>query len=204
MAGDVLLGSGGGSANDVATFLRYGGFPKQAPAPDSLEFRTEVEALKIAWANCDSANPIDYNRALTGPVVQAFGEWEAEYSGQAKQRTDIMAAELEAAKQTRVGTEAMIEAIRQAWLADQILYWQKYWSTNTTGKPAPAVFTKAAADLTAARNAAAAQVTIADKAAAAAKTASDKAAAAQTSAWAVADAAKTPRGRGLLYAQQSV
>ncbi|MEU2229439.1 hypothetical protein [Streptomyces vietnamensis] len=46
VAGDGLLGSG--SANDVAAFLRYGGFPKQAPAPDSLEFRTEVEALKIA------------------------------------------------------------------------------------------------------------------------------------------------------------
>ncbi|WP_395363640.1 hypothetical protein ACHGLA_25510 [Streptomyces sp. YH02] len=207
VAGQELLGiqgGGGGSANDVAQFLRYGGFPKQAPAPDSLEFRTEVEALKIAWANCDSANPIDYNRALTGPVVQAFGEWETEYAGQAKQRADIMAAELEASKQVRVAAEAMIEAVRQAWLADQILYWQKYWTTNTNGKPAQSVFTKAAADLVAARKNAAAQVTIADKAAAAAKTAADKAATAQTSAWAVADAAKTPRGRGLLYAQQSV
>ncbi|MEU3477587.1 hypothetical protein AB0E66_05260 [Streptomyces sp. NPDC033753] len=207
VASDELLGIRGGSgasANDVAQFLRYGGFPKQAPAPDSLEFRTEAEALKIAWANCDSANPIDYNRALTGPVVQAFTEWEAEYAGQAKQRADIMAAELEAAKQTRVATTAMIEAIRQAWLADQILYWQKYWSTNTDGKPGAAVFTKATADLGAARNTATAQVAIADKAAAAAAAASGKAATAQTSAWAVADAAKTPRGRGLLYAQQSV
>ncbi|GAB1325688.1 hypothetical protein [Streptomyces sennicomposti] len=51
-----------GSANDIASFLRFGGFPTKAPEPDSLEFRTEVEALKAAWAACDSKNPIDINR----------------------------------------------------------------------------------------------------------------------------------------------
>jgi hypothetical protein len=49
VAGQELLDTsnlGYSSANDVATFLRFGGFPTKAPEPDSLEFRTEVEALK--------------------------------------------------------------------------------------------------------------------------------------------------------------
>lgn len=196
-----------GSANDLATFLRFGGFPTKAPEPDSAEFRNEVEALKIAWAGCDSANPVDHHRVMTGVVLQAYSEWEAEYAAQTRQRSDIVAAESEASKQARAATEAMLEAIRQAWQADQILYWQKYWAAQPKDsilRPKAEVFTKAAADLTAARKAAAAQVPVADKAVAAAKAASDKAAAAQTAAWDVADGARTPRGRGLMYAQQSV
>ncbi|WP_327326159.1 hypothetical protein OG735_29490 [Streptomyces sp. NBC_01210] len=209
-AGDELFGVGGkgtpGSANDIATFLRFGGFLKKAPEPDSPEFRAEVEQLKVAWAVCDSANPIDHYRALSGVVLEAHGEWEAEYAAQAKQRGEIVAAEMEASKQARAATEAMLESIRQAWQADQILFFQKYWAARPDSilKPKPAVFTKAAADLTAARKAAAAQVPIADKAVTAAKTASDKATAAQSAAWTIADAAKTPRGRGLMYGQQSV
>ncbi|MEV6393295.1 hypothetical protein AB0M39_00645 [Streptomyces sp. NPDC051907] len=209
-AGHELFGIGGstpGSANDIATFLRFGGFPTKAPEPDSPEFRAEVEQLKVAWAVCDSANPIDHYRALSGVVVDAHTEWEAEYASQAKQRTEIVAAEMEASKQARAATEAMLETIRQAWLADQILYFQKFWAAkpkDDTARPKPAVFTKAAADLTAARNAAAAQVPIADKAVAAAKAAADKANASQNAAWTISDAAKTPRGRGLMYAQQSV
>ncbi|MEU4494564.1 hypothetical protein AB0F96_14210 [Streptomyces sp. NPDC023998] len=209
-AGEELFGVAGkgtpGSANDIATFLRFGGFLKKAPEPDSPEFRAEVEQLKVAWAVCDSANPIDHYRALSGVVLQAHAEWEAEYASQAKQRGEIVAAEMEAAKQARAATEAMVEAIRQAWQADQILYWQKYWAARPDSilRPKKEVFTKAAADLAAARKAAAAQVPIADKAVTAAKTASDKAAAAQTAAWGIADAAKTPRGRGLMYGQQSV
>lgn len=209
-AGDELFGVGGkgtpGSANDIATFLRFGGFLKKAPEPDSPEYRAEVEQLKIAWAACDTDNPIDHYRVLTGVVLEAHTEWEAEYAAQAKQRTEIVTAEMEAAKQARAATEAMLESIRQAWQADQILFFQKYWAARPDSilKPKPAVFTKAAADLTAARKAAAAQVPIADKAVAAAKTAADKATASQSAAWTVADAAKTPRGRGLMYGQQSV
>ncbi|MEU2774971.1 hypothetical protein ABZ646_19005 [Streptomyces sp. NPDC007162] len=62
---------GHSSANDVATFLRFGGFATKAPEPDSLEFRTGVEALKQAWAACDSDNPIDHYRVLTGVVTVA-------------------------------------------------------------------------------------------------------------------------------------
>ncbi|WP_328396269.1 hypothetical protein OHS70_11205 [Streptomyces sp. NBC_00390] len=195
-----------GSANDVATVLRFGGFLKKAPEPGTAEFRAEVESLKIAWAGCDSSNPVDHYRALTGVVVEAHTEWEAEYAGQSKQRGEIVTAESAVNKQLRVATDAMVEAIRQAWQADQILFFQKYWAARPDSilKPKPAVFTQAAKDLTAARNAAAAQVTIADKAVAAAKTASDKASASQSAAWAISDAAKLPRGRGLMHAQQSV
>ncbi|MER7820522.1 hypothetical protein ABTX79_35670, partial [Streptomyces sp. NPDC096153] len=208
-AGNELFGNGGGqtgSANDIATFLRFGGFPTKTPEPDSAEFRSEVETLKLAWAACDSRNPIDHYRALSGVVLQAHTEWEAEYASQAAQRKEIVTAEMAAAKELRTATDAMIESIRQAWQADQILYWQKYWLAHKgdLDYPKPAVFTKATADLKAARTAAAAQVGVADAAVTRAKTAADEAATQQTAAWAIADGAKLPRGRGLMYAQQSV
>ncbi|WP_118082452.1 DUF4160 domain-containing protein [Streptomyces sp. CC0208] len=208
-AGRELLDTselGYSSANDVATFLRFGGFPTTAPEPDSLEFRTEVEALKTAWAACDSANPLDGYGVLTGPVMQAYSEWEAEYAGQAEQRKQIVTAEAAASKETRVATEAMIEAVRQAWLADQILYWQKYWAAHKDSLfyPTKAEFTKATANLNAAKAAAAKQVPLADAAATRSKTAANTASTQQTKAWAIADAARLPRGRGLLHAQQSV
>ncbi|WP_416973011.1 hypothetical protein [Streptomyces sp. 4F14] len=206
---EVLGYSGGpvnGSANDFAGVLRFGGYATHEPVPGSMEERGEIEALKAAWAGCDSANPVDQYRVLSGVVLRAHAEWEAEYAAQAAQRADVVAAETTASKEVRAATEAMTEAIRQAWQADQILFFQKYWAAHKDDLhyPKPAVFTKAAADLAAARSAAAAQVPIADKAVAAAKTAAEKAAAAQASAWAVADTNKTPRGRGLMYAQRSV
>ncbi|MEV7784054.1 hypothetical protein AB0O72_01470 [Streptomyces sp. NPDC088106] len=209
VAGKALLDTsnlGHSSANDIATFLRFGGFPTKAPEPDSLGFRTEVEALKQAWAACDSDNPIDHYRALSGPVLQAHSEWEAEYASQAEQRKAIVTAEGAAAKETRIATQAMLEAVRQAWKADQILYWQKYWAAHkgSIDYPAKSVFTKATADLNAAKTKAAAQVALADAAAARAETAAATAGSQQAKAWTIADAAKLPRGRGLLYAQQSV
>ncbi|MER5886683.1 hypothetical protein ABT160_22895 [Streptomyces sp. NPDC001941] len=208
-AGDELfdrLSGKKGAANDIATFLRFGGFPTKAPEPDSAEFRIEVENLKLAWAGCDSANPVDHYRALSGVVVQAHAEWEAEYAGQAAQRKEIVTAETAAAKELRTATDAMVEGMRQAWQADQILYWQKYWlgHKNDLNYPKPAEFTKATADLNAARNAAANQVAVANAAVGRAKTAADKAASEQAAAWSIADQAKLPRGRGLMYAQQSV
>ncbi|MFD8567595.1 hypothetical protein [Streptomyces sp. NPDC059639] len=208
-AGDELFGVGGkgpSSANDIATFLRFGGFPTKAPEPDSLEFRTEVEALKVAWAGCDSANPIDHYRVLTGPVTQAYSEWEAEYAGQAPMRKEIGAAELAASKEVRTASDAMIEGIRQAWQADQILYWQKYWAAHkdSIDYPKPAAFATASAGLAKLKVSVAGQVKVADEAVARAKTASETATAQQTAAWTVADNAKFPRGRGLMQAQQSV
>ncbi|MFI6931015.1 hypothetical protein [Streptomyces sp. NPDC050287] len=206
-SGNVQPPGNSTTSSDVARYLRQGGFPQQAPVEGSPEYRTEVESLKIAWAGCDSWNPDDPRRVLAPVTATAYAEWEQEYAAQAKPRADIMAAEATAADQAHKATEAMIESIGQAWLAEQILIWQKFWAGQPADdplRPAKALFTQAASDLTAARNKAAAQLTLANAAATAAKSAADKAAAAQTSAYAIADAAKTPRGRGLLYAQQSV
>ncbi|MFJ8105823.1 hypothetical protein [Streptomyces sp. NPDC096132] len=195
------------TSTDIARYLRQGGFPTQAPVEGSAEYRTEVESLKVAWAACDSWNPQDPRRVLAPVTATAYAEWEQEYAAQAKPRADIMAAETAAAAQAQKATDAMIESIGRAWLAEQILIWQKFWASKPAddpSRPAKALFTQAATDLTNARNKAAAQLTLANTAATAAKSAADKAATAQTTAYGIADAAKTPRGRGLLYAQQSV
>lgn len=213
MATDLLRSAAGGglhppgtTATDIATFLRYGGFPSAPVEEDSAEYRLEVERLKAAWGACDSFNPIDPNRVLSPLVVTAHAEWEAEYAAQAKPRAEIVDAEITASTQARKANEAMLQSLGQAWLADQILLWQKYWAgqpKSNIHRPEPEVFTKANADLAKARDRAAAQLTIANAAVTTAKTASDKASAAQQSAYTIADTAKTPRGRGLLYAQQS-
>ncbi|MEU9415279.1 hypothetical protein [Streptomyces sp. NPDC048272] len=199
--------TGATTASDIARYLRLGGFMSKAPAEDSIEFRLEVESLKAAWGGCDSRNPDDYYRVMSPIVVTAHLEWEQEYAAQAKPRADIIGAEVTAAAEVRKSTEAMIEAMGQAWLANQILNWQKYWSSSAPGgltKPTAAVFAQANKDLATARTRAADQAKIAANASTAAKAAADKANAAQNTAWIVADAAKTPRGRGLLFAQQSV
>ncbi|MDX2543669.1 hypothetical protein PV331_17675, partial [Streptomyces sp. WI04-05B] len=196
----------GTTSSDIERYLRQGGFPRQAPVEDSAEYRMEVEQLKIAWGDCDSWNPIDPRRVLASVTATAYAEWESEYASQAKPRADIMAAEVTAAAQVHKATDAMIEGIAQAWLAEQILVWQKYWAGQPKDdilRPKAAVFTQANTDLASARTRVSAQLTLANQAVTAAKAAADKAATAQTSAYAIADSAKTPRGRGLLYAQQS-
>ncbi|WP_405978547.1 hypothetical protein [Streptomyces sp. NBC_00158] len=195
------------TASDIARYLRLGGYMAKTPAEDSAEFRLEVEALKVAWGACDSRNPLDFYRVMSPIVVTAHLEWEKEYATQAKPRAEIVNAEVAAAAEVRESTEAMIEALGQAWLADQILTWQKYWAgrpANDSGRPAASVFTQATKDLATARTKAAEQAKTAAASAASAKTASEKADTAQDAAWALADAAKAPRGRGLLFAQQSV
>ncbi|MEU5977694.1 hypothetical protein [Streptomyces sp. NPDC047315] len=195
-----------GSANDIATFLRFGGFPAKAPEPNTPEFRAEVEALKMAWSVCDSDNPVDHYRALTGPVLQAHTEWEAEYASQATQRREIVTAEAAAAKEVRVATDAMMESIRLAWLSDRILFWQKYWADNKDSLSYPSGLELARAQRMLSTNQgwAAAEVRKANEAVARAKAASEQAAGQQTAAWAIADQTRVPRGRGLMHAQQSV
>ncbi|WP_314244125.1 hypothetical protein [Streptomyces sp. DSM 40907] len=195
------------TASDIGRYLRLGGYMKETPAEGSVEFRLEVEALKASWGTCDSRNPLDFYRVMSPIVVTAHMEWEQEYAAQNTPRNEIVNAEVAAAAEARKATEAMIESLGQAWLADQILTWQKYWGTqpaNASGRPEASVFTQATKDLGAARTKAADQAKIAATASATAKTAADKAHTSQNSAWAIADAAKTPRGRGLLFAQQSV
>ncbi|MFF5966114.1 hypothetical protein ACFY64_20720 [Streptomyces collinus] len=195
------------TGSDVASFLRHGGFVTKPLEEGSAEYRMEVEALKVAWGGCDSYNPVDARRILSQAVLTAHQEWEQEYAAQAKPRATVMAAEATASAEARKATEAMIESIGQAWLAEQILLWQKYWAgqpKDNIHRPKAAVFTQAKTDLANAQKRAADQLTLANKAVASAKTASGQATTAQNDAYAIADAAKTPRGRGLLYTQQAV
>ncbi|MEU3398768.1 hypothetical protein [Streptomyces filamentosus] len=216
-AADVMLQdagwewSRGTTSSDIASYLRRGGYAAAEPVKDSPEYRVEVEDLKQAWAACDHQNPIDPRRRLNGPVITAMVEWEQEYAGQAAQRATIIQAEADASEATRLATEDMIEAIRQAWIAEQILIWRKHWQDVLANdpdtifeKPDQAFYDKATADLAAARTEAAARAASADAHAAAAAAAVERAATAQQEAWAVADTAKVPRGRGLMYAQQSM
>ncbi|MEU3374745.1 hypothetical protein ABZ734_30440 [Streptomyces sp. NPDC006660] len=194
------------SANDIATFLRFGGFATKAPEPDSLEFRTEVENLKMAWSACDSRNPVDHYSALNGPVMQAYGEWETEYASQTTQRKDIVTAEAAASQEARTTADLMIEAIRQSWLADQILFWQQWFRDHPDAwnKPSLTAQKNAARQLALIRDRAPQLVKDANAAVARAKTAADQATAAQSAAWTIADQNNVPRGRALMYAQTSV
>ncbi|WP_280865566.1 polymorphic toxin type 27 domain-containing protein [Streptomyces sp. SAI-127] len=202
--------SGGTTASDIALYLKHNGFLKEAPAEGSAQYRIIVEDLKQAWAACDYQNPVDVRRVLNGPVMTGMAEWELEYASQAAPRATIIQAEADAALATREATDDMIEAIGQAWLAEQILTWRKYWQDRIAADPGAlsqpdqAFYDKADADLAAARNKIPALVASAEQHAAAAATAAQKAATAQQEAWGIADANDVPRGRGLMYAQQSV
>ncbi|WP_234363772.1 MULTISPECIES: hypothetical protein [unclassified Streptomyces] len=203
--------SGGTTSSDIASYLRRGGFASEAPAKDSAEYRVEVEDLKQAWAACDHQNPVDPRRMLNAPVMTAMVEWELEYAAQAPQRATIIQAEADAAAATQAATTAMVGAIEEAWLAEQILTWRKHWQDTLANdpdtifeKPDQAFYDKATADLAAARTKATALAATAKAQAAKAATAAQRAATAQQEAWAVADTTHVPRGRGLMYAQQSV
>ncbi|MEU1478515.1 Tox-REase-5 domain-containing protein [Streptomyces sp. NPDC005760] len=202
--------AGGTTATDVASYLRHGGFLSEAPAADSAEFRFEVENLKQAWSSCDHQDPVDPHNALGAVVSTATAEWNAEYAAQGASRAAILQAEADAAAATRVATDTMIEAIGQAWLAEQILLWQKYWHDTLENdphsilKPKKALFDRANTDLARARGKVQALVTTAKQQATAAQTAATRAVTAQQQAYGIADAAEVPRGRGLMYAQQSV
>ncbi|MEU7280341.1 hypothetical protein AB0A69_16375 [Streptomyces sp. NPDC045431] len=202
--------AGGTTSADIATYLRHGGFPAGKVAEGSAAFRIEVENLKQAWASCNHQDPVDPRNALSEAVSQASAEWEAEYAGQAAPRAVIMQAEADAAAATRSAADTMVEAIGQAWLADQILRWQKYWhdqlknDPDSIFKPKQALFDRANTDLAKARGKVQALLTTAKSQAGLANAAAQRAVTAQQEAWAIADAASVPRGRGLMYAQQSV
>ncbi|WP_405856156.1 hypothetical protein OG361_22480 [Streptomyces sp. NBC_00090] len=201
---------GGTTSADIATYLRHGGFPAKKVTEGTAAFRVEVENLKQAWATCNHGDPVDPRNALSDVVSRASAEWESEYAGQNTQRGIIMRAEADAAAATKAATDHMIEAIGQAWLAEQILLWQKYWhdqlarDPNHLFKPKQALFDQADTDLTKARGKVQALVTKAKEQAALATAASQRAVTAQQDAWTIADASEVPRGRGLMYAQQSV
>jgi hypothetical protein len=202
------------SAYQVERFLRYGGYPTAAPAEGSLEYRTEVESIKLAWAACEVGDPFGtttgLNNATPGVLADlvdtARGEWATELAAQATQRNDIVAAETQAMKDVRVASQAMVEAQGQAWVAGQLLKWQKYWAgrpKTDPNYPKAADFTRAKTDLTAAQNRVSAQVTVAKNAATSAQAQATKATTGLTQAATIAKNNKWPLYRGLQYAQQS-
>ncbi|MFJ5141588.1 hypothetical protein [Streptomyces sp. NPDC088707] len=212
MLSDSQVGWGSRTSTDIASYLKRGGFPTVSPVKDSPEYRVEVEDLKQAWAACDYANPYDPSRKLNELVMAAMIEWELEYAGQADQRATIMRAEAEASAATREATDDLVEALGQAWLAEQLLRWRKNWQDTLAdwpfptypGQPDQAAYDRADADLARYRANVAALATSAKAQAAKATAAAQKATTAQQQAWAVADTTHVPRGRGLMYAQQSV
>ncbi|GLI01308.1 hypothetical protein Pa4123_65840 [Phytohabitans aurantiacus] len=194
------------SANRIERLLRFGGFPTEAPAPDSLEFRTEVESIKINWSDCDTADPDGSTGVLADVTATAQREWNAELAAHAAPRSTIVAAEIQAMKDVRAASEAMIEAQGQAWVAGQLLKWQKYWLAqpkDTTGYPKAAEFTKANNDLTTAKNRINAQLTIAKNASTSAASQVTKVNTALQQATTIATSNGTPLYRGLAYTRQS-
>ncbi|WP_246277950.1 LamG-like jellyroll fold domain-containing protein [Phytohabitans rumicis] len=194
------------TANRIERLLRFGGFPTETPTPDSLEFRTEVEALKINWSDCDPADPDGATGALADVTLTAKREWNAELAAHAAPRNTIVAAEVQAMKDVRAASEAMIEAQGQAWVAGQLLKWQKYWLAQpktASGYPTAAQFTKANTDLTTARNRINAQLTIAKNASTSAAAQVTKVNTALQQASTIATTNGTPLYRGLAYARQS-
>ncbi|MGW5481255.1 polymorphic toxin-type HINT domain-containing protein [Streptomyces sp. NPDC004008] len=206
---DGKVVTGNKHADDVRIFLQDGGFPRTAPDAGSVEYRMEVEALKLRFASCDSDNPLDPNHVLGSVVKTAGAEWQSELDAQAAQRADIVAAEIQANSDLQTASQAMVESVGQSWIAGQLAKWQSYWtkhpkdSSNELSYPKPADFTYATKEIGNARTRAAAQLTIANKAAADAKAQADKVTAAETAAGKIAAANNTPYGRGLAYAQQS-
>ncbi|GLF94837.1 hypothetical protein [Streptomyces yaizuensis] len=192
----------GMSSDDARMFLQSGGFPKVAPEPGSMEFRTEVESLKARWANCDFKNPADPYRVLGQAVETARAEWQAELGGQATHRDTIVDAEAKAYNAMWDASFAMVEAVGQAWVAEQINVWQR--SQGPTWVPTAAQKTKIQTEIKKTQTAIQTQVTRAKALATEAANQATRADTAQTAAAALAAAAGAPRGRGLAYAQQSV
>ncbi|MYT63025.1 MULTISPECIES: LamG-like jellyroll fold domain-containing protein [unclassified Streptomyces] len=194
------------SAYEIARFIRLGGLPSVSPDADSLEFRMEAEELKTQWAGCATDDPYDPFKKFGDVVEIADAEWQAEQASQAKQRGDLVAAEIQSYKDLRKASDAMIEAQGQAYIVSRMLVFQKYWQGKPKTDPSypkAAVFTNATTAISNAKKAISAQLTIAKNAATSAETQAGKAATAQTDAGAIALANGTPYGRGLTYARQS-
>ncbi|WP_198359402.1 nucleic acid/nucleotide deaminase domain-containing protein [Streptomyces fildesensis] len=194
-------------ADDARLFLQYGGFPTSAPAPDTMEFRIDVEALKARFASCTTSTPYDPQQVLGAEIMQASAEWQDELSGQAAPRDTIMGAEKQASADLQVATQALGEALGQSIIASRLADWQAYWLKQPTSAqryPTAADFAKVKVDIVKAQAMALGRVHVASRAAQSAQQQATTAIAAQQSAYGIADAAGLPRGRGLLYGQQAV
>ncbi|GAB2875935.1 hypothetical protein GCM10022245_08760 [Streptomyces mayteni] len=198
-----------GSADDARMFLLYGGVPTTAPEPGTLEFELGVEELKARWASCDSGDPLidAVGGVLTEQVSVAHDEWMTELASQAEQRDAIGATEVAAFVELIRAHEGMIVAVTQAWWADYLLRWQRYWSGRPTTDPrypTQQEFARATSELSTARNTVSQVAAYSRTAANAAAQQVTSAQTAQQEAADIAAAAGYPEGRGLAHAQQAV
>ncbi|MFD3731611.1 hypothetical protein [Streptomyces sp. NPDC058632] len=207
----TLLGSDAGtltdltvgmSADDARMFLQAGGFPKTAPEPGTVEFRTEVEALKTRWANCDHENASDPYRVMGDVVETARAEYQAELDTQAEYRNTIVDAESLAYDDLWNASFAMVEAVGQAWVAEEILAWQRAHGANWV--PTAGEKSRIEAGLKETQTNITEQLTLARSYVEDAEKQVTRADAAQEAALEAAAEIGAPPGRGLAYAQQSV
>jgi hypothetical protein len=195
-------------ADDARLFLQYGGFPTNAPDPDSMEFRIDVENLKARFASCAYTNPPDPHEVLGTELAVAATEWQNELAGQKNQRDTIIRSEVQANADLSVASQALGEALAQSLIASRLTDWQAYWTKQKEADhpndyPAATEFTKVKKWITDAQGRASGRLFVASQAALSAKTQADKVTTAQNEAYAIADQAGLPRGRGLLYGQQA-
>ncbi|MGW7545435.1 RICIN domain-containing protein [Streptomyces sp. NPDC054770] len=119
--------------DDARVFLSFGGFPRTAPEPGSVEYRIAVEDLKTRFASCDWRGPVDPDRVLGKEVADASAEWQREIAAQSTQRDRILNANRDATKALATGSKALGELLGQSWIADRLARWQDYWSAGGPG-----------------------------------------------------------------------
>ncbi len=191
-----------GSADDARRFIQYDGWPTVAPQPGTPEFRNEVEALKARWAGGDPSNPLDPDQVLVGAEETAWAEWQSELNGQAQQRANILADEMQALDALKAGAETMHDGLDYAWTAGGILWAQGQKANNVFGWSSVDM-SHATHDLGLIKAKIAALAAAAQNEAQIAQDAANKVDAERATAYATAQAAGLPQGRGLTYAQQS-
>ncbi|WP_055527478.1 ricin-type beta-trefoil lectin domain protein [Streptomyces graminilatus] len=121
------------AADNARLFLSYGGFPRTAPEPGSVEYRIAVEDLKTRFASCAWRTPVDPDKVLGKEVATASAEWQQEIAAQATQRTQILTASQNATKALAAGSKALGEMLGLSWRADHLTRWQDYWSAGGPG-----------------------------------------------------------------------
>ncbi|MDH6550915.1 ricin-type beta-trefoil lectin domain protein [Streptomyces sp. SAI-041] len=121
------------SADNARLFLSYGGFPRTAPEPGSVEYRIAVEDLKSRFASCAWRTPVDPNKVLGKEVAAASAEWQQEIAAQAGPRNQILTANKNATKALAAGSKALGELLGLSWRADHLVRWQDYWSAGGPG-----------------------------------------------------------------------
>ncbi|MFK4102656.1 ricin-type beta-trefoil lectin domain protein [Streptomyces sp. NPDC019531] len=121
------------AADNARLFLSYGGFPRTAPEPGSVEYRIAVEDLKTRFASCAWRTPVDPNKVLGKEVAAASAEWQQEIAAQATPRNQILTANKNATKALAAGSKALGELLGLSWRADHLVRWQDYWSAGGPG-----------------------------------------------------------------------